>query len=99
MSSMKNFRRALFVLLLLPMSAFAQSADQEVVSAVDAPDPVTPGSTLTYTVTARNNGPDAAVNGGININLPLAVTHTTDVTPAGWTCFWLGSNGSCITPS
>jgi uncharacterized repeat protein (TIGR01451 family) len=96
---MKNFRRLLFVLLLVPMAAFGQSADQEVVSVVDAPDPVTPGSTLSYTVTIRNNGPDAATNGGLNINLPLAVTHTTDVVPAGWTCFWAGSNGSCITPS
>ena len=96
---MKNFRRLLFVLLLVPMAAFAQSADQEVVSVVDSPDPVTPGSTLSYTVTIRNNGPDPATNGGLNINLPLAVTHTTDVAPAGWTCFWAGSNGTCNTPS
>ncbi|HEX6084139.1 MAG TPA: IPTL-CTERM sorting domain-containing protein [Thermoanaerobaculia bacterium] len=96
---MKNFRRLLFVLLLVPMAAFAQSADQEVVSVVDSPDPVTPGSTLSYTVTIRNNGPDPATNGGLNINLPLAVTHTTDVVPAGWTCFWAGSNGTCSTPS
>ncbi|HEX2835217.1 MAG TPA: DUF11 domain-containing protein [Thermoanaerobaculia bacterium] len=68
-------------------------------SVVDAPDPVTPGANLAYTVTIRNNGPDPATNGGVNINLPLAVTHTTDSVPAGWNCFWLGSNGSCITPS
>ncbi|HEX7833454.1 MAG TPA: hypothetical protein VF787_27635, partial [Thermoanaerobaculia bacterium] len=91
--------RAVLVSLLLPLSVFAQSADQEVVSVVDSPDPVTPGATLSYTVTIRNNGPDPAVNGGLNINLPLAVTHTTDSVPAGWNCFWLGSNGSCITPS
>ncbi len=98
---MRKIQRTLFVSLLLVVSlaAFGQSADQEVVSAVDSPDPVTPGATLTYTVTIRNNGPDAAVNGGLNINLPLAVTHTTDVVPAGWTCFWLGSNGTCNTPS
>ncbi|HUR82487.1 MAG TPA: DUF11 domain-containing protein [Thermoanaerobaculia bacterium] len=86
-------------LLVLSLAAFGQSADQEVVSAVDSPDPVAPGATLTYTVTVRNNGPDPATNGGLNINLPLAVTHTTDVVPAGWTCFWLGNNGSCITPT
>ena len=97
---MRNIRRALFVsLLMLPMVAFGQSADQEVVSVVDSPAPVTPGSTLTYTVTIRNNGPDPATNGGLNINLPGAVTHTTDVVPAGWTCFWAGSNGTCNTPS
>ncbi len=92
-------RRVVFVCLLLPLVAFAQSADQEVVSVVDAPDPVLPGAVLTYTVTATNHGPDPAVNGGININLPLAVTHQNDVVPAGFTCFWLGSNGSCIAPS
>ena len=96
---MKNFRRLLFVLLLVPMGAFAQSADLEVVSVVDAPDPVTPGSTLSYTVTIRNNGPDAATNGGLNINLPGSVTHTTDVVPAGWSCLWAGANGTCSTPS
>jgi uncharacterized repeat protein (TIGR01451 family) len=96
---MMKLLRAILVSLLLPLSVFAQSADQEVVSVVDSPDPVTPGATLAYTVTIRNNGPDPAVNGGLNINLPLAVTHTTDIVPAGWTCFWLGSNGSCITPS
>ncbi|MGN6186873.1 MAG: IPTL-CTERM sorting domain-containing protein [Thermoanaerobaculia bacterium] len=86
-------------LFLLPLTAFAQSADQEVVSVVDSPDPVAPGATLSYTVTVRNNGPNSATNGGININLPLSVTHTTDVTPPGWTCFWAGSNGTCNTPT
>src|SRR5215213_11954798 len=97
---MAKLQRVLAVLsLCLAPVLFAQSADQEVVSAVDSPDPVTPGATLTYTVTVKNNGPNAATNGGLNINLPGGVTHTTDVAPAGWTCFWLGSNGSCITPS
>jgi uncharacterized repeat protein (TIGR01451 family) len=86
-------------LCLLPGTAFAQSADQEVVSVADAPDPVTPGATLTYTVTLRNNGPDPATGGGININLPGAVTHQNSVAPAGFTCSYLGNNGTCNTPS
>jgi uncharacterized repeat protein (TIGR01451 family) len=96
---MNVFRAGALVLLVLALPAFAQSADQEVVSVVDSPDPVTPGATLSYTVTIRNNGPDPAVNGGLNINLPGGVTHTTDTVPAGWTCFWAGANGSCTTPS
>jgi hypothetical protein len=36
------------------------------VSAVDSPDPIVPGNNITYTVTIRNNGPDPAVNGGLN---------------------------------
>jgi uncharacterized repeat protein (TIGR01451 family) len=92
-------RRALFVCLLLPVLAFAQTADLEVVSAVDAPDPVAPGAVLTYTVTLTNHGPDPATGGGININLPLAVTHQNSVAPAGFTCFYLGNNGTCNMPS
>jgi uncharacterized repeat protein (TIGR01451 family) len=97
---MAKLQRVLAVLsLCLAPVLFAQSADQEVVSVVDSPDPVTPGSTLSYTVTIRNNGPNPATNGGLNINLPGGVTHTTDSVPAGWTCFWAGSNGTCNTPS
>ncbi|HEY0160690.1 MAG TPA: IPTL-CTERM sorting domain-containing protein [Thermoanaerobaculia bacterium] len=97
---MAKLYRVLAVLCLFVTPAlFAQSADQEVVSVVDSPDPVTPGATLSYTVTVRNNGPDAATNGGLNINLSGALTHTTDVVPAGWSCFWSGNNGTCNTPS
>jgi uncharacterized repeat protein (TIGR01451 family) len=96
-----NMRKLLFALALLalPTVVFAQSADQEVVSVVDAPDPIAPGATLTYTVTLTNHGPDPATGGGININLPLAVTHQNSVAPAGFTCFYLGSNGTCNMPS
>lgn len=86
-------------LFVFPSILLAQSADQEVVSAVDSPDPVTPGATLTYTVTLTNHGPDPATGGGLNINLPLAVTHQNSVAPAGFTCFYLGSNGTCNMPS
>lgn len=98
---MAYLRRTFFLsLVLVPVLAFGQSADQEIVSVTDDPDPVTPGSTLTYTVTIRNNGPDAATNGGINIGLPLSVTRTANPTvPAGWSCAWLGHSGSCTTPS
>ena len=96
---MTILRRAVLVCLLLPLVAFAQTADQEVVSAGDAPDPVTPGAVLTYTVTLTNHGPDPATGGGLNINLPLAVTHQNSVAPAGFTCFYLGNNGTCNMPS
>lgn len=47
------------------------SADLEITK-VDAPDPVTAGANLTYTLSVKNNGPDAA-----------AETTVTDVLPAG----------------
>lgn len=93
-------RRALLVsLLLVPVLAFGQSADQQVVSVVDSPDPVTPGSSLTYTITVTNHGPDAAVNGGFNTNLPGQVTYQGTVAPAGFTCSTFGAAVSCTNPS
>jgi uncharacterized repeat protein (TIGR01451 family) len=91
--------RTLLVYLFVAASAFGQSADQEVVSVVDSPDPVLPGGTLTYTITLRNNGPDPATNGGINVNLPGSVTYQNTVAPAGFSCTPFGSSVSCTTPS
>jgi uncharacterized repeat protein (TIGR01451 family) len=92
-------RRLLVLSLFVAASAFGQSADQEVVSVVDSPDPVTPGATLTYTITLRNNGPDPATNGGFNVSLPGQLTYQNTVAPAGFTCSALGSNVSCTAPS
>jgi uncharacterized repeat protein (TIGR01451 family) len=89
----------LLALVLFPIAALAQSADQEVVSIADSPDPVVPGNTLTYTIVLNNNGPDPAVNGGINVNLPFQTTYQTTVVPAGFSCSAFGPNVSCTTPS
>ena len=86
-------------LLMLSGAAFGQSADQEVVSVVDSPDPATPGQSLTYTIVVRNNGPDAATNGGLNVNLDQALSLTSSNAPAGFTCYTSGNNISCIHPS
>jgi uncharacterized repeat protein (TIGR01451 family) len=96
---MSRLSRALLLVAFIPAFAFAQSADQEVVSVVDAPDPVTPGSTLTYTITLRNNGPDPAADGGFNTNLPGELTYVNTVAPAGFTCFTFGAAVSCTNPS
>jgi uncharacterized repeat protein (TIGR01451 family) len=91
--------RSLFVCSLFTLSAFAQSADQEIVSAVDSPDPVVPGNNVTYTVTVKNNGPDPAVNGGLNIILSGAVTPVSATPPAGFSCTGLSQFMTCNTPS
>jgi uncharacterized repeat protein (TIGR01451 family) len=91
--------RSLFVCALFTLSAFAQSADQEIVSAVDSPDPVVPGNNVTYTVTMKNNGPDPAVNGGLNIILSGAVTPISATPPAGFSCTGLSQFMTCNTPS
>jgi uncharacterized repeat protein (TIGR01451 family) len=91
--------RSLFVCALFTLSAFAQSADQEIVSAVDSPDPVVPGNNVTYTVTMKNNGPDPAVNGGLNIILSGAVTPISATPPTGFSCTGLSQFMTCNTPS
>lgn len=47
--------------LLLPATAAAGVASADLsVTKEDTPDPVTPGSNLTYTITVTNNGPAPA---------------------------------------
>lgn len=89
----------LFMALTLVSQAVAQSADQEVVSVVDTPDPVIPGQDITYTITLRNNGPNPAVNGGLNVNLGTNLSHVSNVPPPGFTCFVFGNSITCNTPS
>jgi uncharacterized repeat protein (TIGR01451 family) len=97
---MARLLRALFVCsLLVTFSVFAQSADQEMLSATDSPDPVIPGNNITYTVQVRNNGPDPAVNGGLNMNISGSLTYVSASGPAGFTCFNIGNNASCTNPS
>jgi uncharacterized repeat protein (TIGR01451 family) len=83
---------------LVSVSAFAQSADQEL-TVVDSPDPVVPGNNLTYTVTVTNHGPNAAVNGGMNGALANEVIVQSMTPPAGFSCGQFGQNISCTSPS
>jgi uncharacterized repeat protein (TIGR01451 family) len=52
----------------------------------DAPDPVTIGTSLTYTITATNNGPDAADSVSLSNPLPAGTTFVSLSTSAGWSC-------------
>lgn len=93
-------RRVFFVLVtLIAATALGQSADQEIVSITDSPDPVTPGSNTTYTITFRNNGPDAATNGGVNILLDGNLIPVSATPPAGFNCTALSQIMTCNTPS
>src|SRR5947207_3129344 len=53
---------------------------------IDTPDPVNAGSSLTYTITINNNGPDAAVNASWSDTLPASTTFISLSSPAGWSC-------------
>jgi uncharacterized repeat protein (TIGR01451 family) len=95
----KLFRAFLILALFTSLSMFAQSADQQIVSAIDSPDPVVPGNNITYTIQMANNGPDPATNGGLNVNLSPSLVLQTTIAPAGFTCSVFGSNISCTNPS
>jgi len=53
------------------------------VSAIAAPNPVPVGDTLTYTLTAVNNGPTAATNSALTDTLPDGVTVAAAAAPGG----------------
>jgi uncharacterized repeat protein (TIGR01451 family) len=52
----------------------------------DAPDPVGPGATLTYTLEVSNEGPDSLVSPLVEDPLPTGTTFQAVSAPAGWTC-------------
>lgn len=56
------------------------------ITVTDAPDPVTAGSNLTYTVTVSNSGPGAAANAAWNDTLPAGTSFVSLATVAGWAC-------------
>jgi uncharacterized repeat protein (TIGR01451 family) len=55
------------------------NSDLELVSKVDGPDPAFAGENLTYTITARNNGPATALNAQIVDVLPPVVTYVSAI--------------------
>ena len=49
-----------------------------------APDPVNPGSNLTYTISVTNAGPDAAAGVSLADAIPAGTTFVSFTAPAGW---------------
>lgn len=68
------------------------------VTITDAPDPVFPGSTLTYTVAVTNGGPSAALNATLTVNLSPQTTFTSISSNPGWSCT-TGQTIVCTNPS
>lgn len=104
---MRRFRRdcrkavllaAAVLFLVSPGSASADSADLSIVK-TGSPDPVMPGGTLTYTITASNEGPDDAASALLDDPLPAGTTFQSLSAPSGWSCSTppagLGGTVSC----
>ena len=64
------------------------------VTITDAPDPATAGSALAYTASVTNNGPSAAPNASLSVNIPASLGFTSLVAPAGWSCAMLPAGGN-----
>jgi uncharacterized repeat protein (TIGR01451 family)/CSLREA domain-containing protein len=54
----------------------AQFKADLIVTQTDSPDPVSPGGSLSYTVTVKNAGPHRAFNVSLTDKLPTGVTYT-----------------------
>ncbi len=69
----------------------------------DTPDPVVPGGNITYTITATNAGPDAALNASMTDVFGVGFTVVSATGPAGWTCSTVTMTGmstvNCTNPS
>ena len=70
-----------------------ESADLSIFK-TDSPDPVNPGSNLTYTLSVANNGPGDATGVTVTDTLPAGVTFVS-ATPSQGTCNQVGGIVTC----
>jgi uncharacterized repeat protein (TIGR01451 family) len=63
----------------------SQAAADLAISMTAAPSPVDPGGNVMYTMTVKNNGPDAANNVAVTAAVPTSTTFVSLAAPAGWT--------------
>ncbi len=61
------------------------SADVQIAK-IDTPDPVTPGTNITYTITVTNAGPSSATSLSLSDTVPTGTTFVSLASPAGWSC-------------
>jgi uncharacterized repeat protein (TIGR01451 family) len=80
-----------------PARAGAAAADPADLSMTisDSPDPVTSGSTLTYTLKVHNAGPDPATNTVVTDSLPGGVTLVSATATGGGTCAVSSGKETC----
>lgn len=74
------------------------------VTKTDAPDPVTAGTNITYTVSVTNNGPSNAASVVLTDTVPTNTTFQSMSVPSGWSCPTLPAVGgtgliNCTMPS
>ena len=70
----------------MPVAYFNFPSANLSITKTAAPDPVVTGSSLSYTITVTNNGPDAAENVALSDEIPANTTFASLTAPAGWDC-------------
>jgi len=60
------------------------------------PNPVAAGANITYTQVVTNNGPSAADNATLVVNIPANTTFVSMATPAGWSCIGPGGGSNVV---
>jgi uncharacterized repeat protein (TIGR01451 family) len=88
------FRDASRTLTQVVQVSSAPSADLAI-DKTDSKDPVKPGAKLVYTLTVRNNGPDAAQNITLVDTLDRTTTYVSTSAPKGWACTYANSKVTC----
>lgn len=68
-----------------PARAQSPGADYSLFK-LDAPDPVSPGADLAYSIEVSSEGPDDVVNLALTDLLPAGTTFRALTAPGGWTC-------------
>ncbi len=89
---------------LCQLVGYATTRTDLSVQKTDAPDPVSAGANLTYTILVANDGTSAAPLAVLEDTVPLGTTFQSLSVPAGWTCGTtppVGGTGplSCTHPS
>ncbi len=89
-------RHPFSALLAASSPLIAQTAADLSVTQADNPDPVAAGSSLVYTITVSNKGPDSADSATLSDPLPAGTTFQSLAAPAGWSCATpaVGANGT-----
>ncbi len=69
------------------------------ITKTDDADPVQPGGQIVYTLTADNNGPDAAQGALVSDQLPAGASYVRSTAPSGWTTSQSGQTVTFIKSS